>query len=154
MAHASANPFALDGTAALVTGGATGIGQAIAVALAGAGADVAVTVNTRPAGDTVAAVEAEGRRAVSLPCDLAGLDADRAEALLDEAERRLGPVQILVNNAGIIRRADAAAHTDADWDAVMDVNLNAVWRLSRAAGRRMLANGRGRIGPAQERERS
>ena len=145
MAHASANPFALDGTAALVTGGATGIGQAIAVALARAGADVAVTVNTRPAEDTVAAVEAEGRRAASLPCDLAGLDAGRAEALLDEAERRLGPVQILVNNAGIIRRADATAHTDADWDAVMDVNLTAVWRLSRAAGRRMLAKGRGRV---------
>ena len=54
-------------------------------------------------------------------------------------------MQILVNNAGIIRRADAADHSDADWDAVMDVDLDAVWRLSRAAGRRMLAAGHGRI---------
>ena len=145
MAARPGTSFALDGMTALVTGGATGIGQAIAVALAEAGADVAVTVNARPADATVAAVEAQGRRAASLACDLSTRDAGAADALLDGVQDRLGPVQILVNNAGIIRRADAADHPDADWDAVMDVDLDAVWRLSRAAGRRMLASGHGRI---------
>jgi len=129
----------------LVTGGATGIGQAVAVALARAGADVAVTVNRSPAEDTVAQVRALGRRGVSLPCDLGHLSAEAADNLLDAVGRELGEVTVLVNNAGIIRRSPAAEHSDEDWRAVLDVNLEAVWVLSRAAGKRMLGAGRGKI---------
>jgi 2-deoxy-D-gluconate 3-dehydrogenase len=135
--------FSLAGKRALVTGGASGIGQAIAVALAQAGADVAVTVHKQAADATGAAVVAAGRRFAELRCDLA--DPDFAGELLDAAERALGPVDILVNNAGIIRRADALDTAEQDWRAVLDVNLDATWRLSQAAARRMTARGGGKI---------
>ncbi|WP_142850940.1 2-dehydro-3-deoxy-D-gluconate 5-dehydrogenase KduD [Telmatospirillum sp. J64-1] len=137
--------FSLAGKVALVTGGASGIGQAIAIGMAEAGADVAVTANRRGADETVAGIEQAGRRALVLPVDLAGLDTSGAEALLDKVAEELGPVNILVNNAGIIRRAPAADYPDEDWQAVMAVNLDAVWRLSRAAGKRMLARKQGSI---------
>lgn len=138
-------PFSLHGQVALVTGGATGIGRAVAVALARAGADVAVTVNRSPAEATLAAVRETGRRGFSVPCDLETLGAGRANELLDEVRSELGEVTVLVNNAGIIRRSPAADYRDEDWDAVMQVNLNAVWTLSREAGKRMLGAGRGKI---------
>jgi len=139
------NPFSLAGQVALVTGGATGIGQAVAVALARAGADVAVTVNRSPAEATLAAVRETGQRGVSVPCDLEHLDTQHANDLLDAIHNDLGEVGILVNNAGIIRRSPAVDYRDEDWEAVMQVNLNAVWTLSRAAGKRMLGAGRGKI---------
>src|SRR5690606_29692510 len=86
-----------------------------------------------------------GRRAEALPADLATLDEDSAAALLGEAEGRLGGIDILVNNAGIIRRAEALQHDWSDWREVMAVNLDAVWLLSQAAGRRMAGRGYGRI---------
>jgi 2-dehydro-3-deoxy-D-gluconate 5-dehydrogenase len=137
--------FSLEGRRALVTGGASGIGAAIAMGLAAAGADVAVTAHERPADETLAAIRGMGRRAEAIEADLASLDAGRAEALAQEARRRLGGLDILVNNAGIIRRADALDTAEEDWRAVLAVNLDAVWLLSQAAGRVMTETGRGRI---------
>ncbi|MGL5009521.1 MAG: SDR family oxidoreductase [Paracoccaceae bacterium] len=137
--------FSLAGQTALVTGGATGIGAAIAVALAAAGADVAITMLKRPGDDVVAAVAGAGRKAMDIAADLAAMDGPAMTAMMDQVEAGLGPVSILVNNAGIIRRADAAVYQADDWDAVIEVNLNAVWRLTQAAGSRMLRRGNGSI---------
>jgi 2-deoxy-D-gluconate 3-dehydrogenase len=138
----SANPFSLDGRVALVTGASRGLGQAIALALARAGADIAA-VGTAGCDDTVAQVRALGRRALSLPADLATLAP--IAGLVEDTVAGLGGLDILVNNAGTIRRADAVDFTEADWDAVMDVNLKSAFFLAQAAGRRMLAAGRGKI---------
>lgn len=135
--------FSLAGRKALVTGASRGLGAAIAVALAEAGADVAVHGNTRPCDDTCARVSAAGRRAVALAGDLA--DSRTPVRLVEEAIAALFGLDILVNNAGTIRRAPAEDTSDEDWAAVLDVNLTSVFRLSRAAGRHMLALGRGKI---------
>ncbi|WP_307798556.1 SDR family oxidoreductase [Actinoplanes flavus] len=131
--------FSLHGRTALVTGSRGGIGRAIAVALARAGADLVLHGHT----DDLAGVEKDVREA--------GGDATRwvfdlsDTAAIPAAVAGLPPVDILVNNAGIIRRAPAAEHTLDDWRAVLDVNLDAVFQLSRAIGVRMLARRRGKI---------
>jgi 2-dehydro-3-deoxy-D-gluconate 5-dehydrogenase len=137
--------FSLAGRRALVTGGATGIGRAIAEAFAASGADVAVTAHKRGADDALAAINALGRKAEAIDADLGSLDERGAARLIDAVVERLGGIDILVNNAGIIRRADALDHSWSDWRAVMDVNIDAAWLLSQAAGRRMAASGGGRI---------
>jgi 2-dehydro-3-deoxy-D-gluconate 5-dehydrogenase len=137
--------FTLEGKRALVTGGAAGIGQAIAVALAASGADVAFTTHSRPGDETRAAIEAEGRKARDVHVDLGQLDAAGAEALMEKLEAEFGGIDILVNNAGIIRRADVAVHSEEDWRAVLSTNLDSVWYLSQAASRRMQARKEGRI---------
>lgn len=139
------DPFRLDGRIALVTGGATGIGRAVAIALARAGADVIITVHRSGAAETAAGVQAEGRRFAEIETDLADIEAHEAQALMDSAEEALGAVDILVNNAGIIRRAPAADFAEEDWRAVLAVDLDAVWYLSQAAGRRMLAASGGSV---------
>jgi len=130
------DPFRLDGKVALVTGANTGIGQAIAIGMARAGAEVI----------------AAGRSAVTQTLDLIaaeGLKARALELALDEpapaAQKLLtvGPVDILVNNAGIIRRADAIDFTEKDWDEVIDVNLKAVFFLSQAFARAAFARDAG-----------
>lgn len=133
------SPFSLDGKTALVTGGNVGLGQGIALALAGAGADI-ISVARRDSDDTVSHVEALGRRALSIRADLGSTSS--IEPLLEQATA-LGPIDILVNNAGIIRRADAVDFTEADWDAVMDVNLKVLFFLTQAVVRRMIADDRG-----------
>ncbi|SFJ65782.1 2-deoxy-D-gluconate 3-dehydrogenase [Sphingomonas sp. NFR04] len=136
------NPFDLTGRVAVVTGANTGIGQAIAVALAAAGADIACVGRT-PAEETVAKIAALGRRAEIVSADLSTIAP--VGQVVDETLARLGRLDILVNNAGIIRRADAVDFTEADWDAVIDTNLKSVFFLSQAAGRHMIAQGKGRI---------
>ncbi len=136
--------FRLDGRAALVTGGNRGLGQACALALAEAGADVALLGRTYPS-QTMARIEPTGRQVVYVPCDLGPADPARLAAAVDTAAAQLGRLDILVNNAGIIRRAPAAEFAAADWDEVMAVDLDAVFHLSQAAGRTMLARGGGRI---------
>jgi 2-dehydro-3-deoxy-D-gluconate 5-dehydrogenase len=131
--------FSLKGKTALVTGGNVGLGQGIALSLAEAGADI-VSVARRDSNDTVSRVEALGRRGLSIQADLGSTAA--IEPVLEQAAA-LGPIDILVNNAGIIRRADAVDFTEADWDAVMDVNLKGVFFLTQAVVRRMIAEGRG-----------
>jgi 2-dehydro-3-deoxy-D-gluconate 5-dehydrogenase len=135
--------FSLEGRVALVTGASRGLGAAIAVGLAEAGADVAVHGNTRSPDETCARIRARGRRAALVVGDMA--DPRTPERLVTEAGVALGPVDVLVNNAGTIRRAPAATTTDEDWLAVIDVNLHGVFRLCRAAGRSMLERGRGKI---------
>jgi 2-dehydro-3-deoxy-D-gluconate 5-dehydrogenase len=135
--------FRLDGQVALVTGGDRGLGQALAIALAQAGADVAIVSRSGRGDATVAAVATAGRRCISLAADLGKPDA--AEPIVGQAARELGRLDILVNNAGIIRRADAAETDLADFAAVLDVNLVGVWALSQAAGRLMLEQGGGKI---------
>ncbi|MGV0909113.1 SDR family oxidoreductase [Martelella sp. FOR1707] len=138
--------FSLEGQRALVTGGASGIGQAIAVALAEAGADVAITVHSNPGDETARLVGETGRTFARVPADLGAIDAAGAETLLEAAAEGLGgDISILVNNAGIIRRGDAVDHSESDWRAVLSANLDAVWYLSQAAARGMQATGGGRI---------
>jgi 2-deoxy-D-gluconate 3-dehydrogenase len=136
------NPFDLSGKVAIVTGANTGIGQAIALALAEAGADVAAVGRT-PAEDTVAKARALGRRAEVVSADLSTIEP--VQRIVDETVDKLGGLHILVNNAGIIRRADAVDFTEEDWDAVVDTNLKSVFFLCQAAGRHMIANGGGKI---------
>lgn len=136
------NPFDLTGKVAVVTGANTGIGQAIAIALAGAGADVACVGRT-PAEDTAARIRALGRKAKIVPADLSTIAP--VERIVQDTIASLGGLDILVNNAGIIRRADAVDFTEADWDAVVDTNLKSVFFLCQAAGRHMIAHGGGKI---------
>lgn len=135
--------FRLDGQVALVTGGNKGLGQAMAVALAQAGADVAIVSQSGRGDATLAAVEAAGRRGHSIAADLGR--AESAMTVVDQTVRAMGRIDILVNNAGIIRRADAVETSLADFTAVLDVNLTGVWALSQSAGRLMQAQGRGKI---------
>ncbi|WP_294287926.1 2-dehydro-3-deoxy-D-gluconate 5-dehydrogenase KduD [uncultured Sphingomonas sp.] len=136
------NPFDLSGRVAVVTGANTGIGQAIALALAAAGADIAA-VGRSAATDTVKQVRAMGRKAEIVSADLSTIEP--VSRVVDETVEKLGGLHILVNNAGIIRRADAVDFTEEDWDAVVDTNLKSVFFLCQAAGRHMIANGGGKI---------
>lgn len=129
--------FDLTGRVAVVTGANTGIGQGIALALAQAGADVAA-VGRSPADETAAQIRALGRKCELVQADLSSI-APVGDVVAQVVEK-LGGLHILVNNAGIIRRADAVDFTEADWDAVVDTNLKSVFFLSQAAGRHMIAN--------------
>ena len=134
--------FSLEGKVALVTGANTGLGQAIALALAEAGADIAAAGRTEPT-ETQARVQAIGRRFAAIDADLTTIDP--VARIVGETIAKLGGIDILVNNAGIIRRADAVDFTEQDWDAVIDTNLKTAFFLAQAAGRRMIAQGRGKI---------
>ena len=135
-------PFDLAGKVAIVTGANTGIGQALALALAEAGADVAAVGRT-PAEETVARARALGRKAELISADLSTIEP--VQRVVDETVAKLGGLDILVNNAGIIRRADAVDFSEEDWDAVIDTNLKSVFFLAQAAGRHMIAQGAGKI---------
>jgi 2-deoxy-D-gluconate 3-dehydrogenase len=134
--------FDLSGRVAIVTGANTGIGQAIALALAEAGADIAAVGRT-PAEDTVARVRALGRRAVMIPADLSSIEP--IDRIIDQTIKDLGGLHILVNNAGTIRRAEALEFSEADWDAVIDTNLKSTFFLCQRAGRYMVSQGSGKI---------
>ncbi len=134
--------FSLRGKTALVTGGATGIGQAMALTLAEAGAQVAFTSHTSPPDETLSQLKTFAVPFLHLPCDLQTVP---ARDLLEQVEHHLGPVDILVNNAGIIRRQEADQYSEEDWNEVVNTNLNTVWKISQAAGRSMLQRGSGKI---------
>lgn len=134
--------FALQGKVALVTGASRGLGRAMTVALARAGADI-VGVGLRGLGETRAMVEAEGRRAYEIKADLS--QSDTAAQVAQEAIAAFGRVDILVNNAGIIKLAAAEEHTMEDFDTVMEVNLRAVFLLTRDIARQMIELGGGKI---------
>lgn len=134
--------FDLNGQVAAVTGANTGIGQAIALALAGAGADIALVGRT-PADETNQKISAMGRRAINVAADLSTIEP--VSRIVAETIANLGGLNILVNNAGIIRRNDTIDFTEADWDAVMDTNLKSLFFLSQAAARHMIANSKGKI---------
>lgn len=126
--------FDLSGKVAIVTGANTGIGQGIAVALAQAGADVALVARRKP-DETVALIEKTGRKAAVIIADLSSTEP--CQRIVAETKAELGSVDILVNNAGIIRRNDALDFTEDDWDAVMDTNLKVLFFLTQAAAREM-----------------
>jgi 2-dehydro-3-deoxy-D-gluconate 5-dehydrogenase len=128
--------FRLDGRVALVTGASRGLGAGMAVALASAGADVALHSMTEPASATADAIAPSGRRTTMVTGDFS--DPTAAERVVADTLSTFGRLDILVNNAGIIRRRAASEHTDEDWDAVIAVNLSSVFRLCRAAGRHMI----------------
>jgi len=136
------NPFSLEGKAALITGASRGLGRGIAVALAEAGADIAVAGLAAPS-ETEAAVKKAGRRFVNIAADLASLEP--VPRIFDEAVKSLGHLDILVNNAGIIRRADALDFSEKDWDDVMNVNIKAMFFMCQAAGRIFVKQGGGKI---------
>jgi 2-deoxy-D-gluconate 3-dehydrogenase len=132
--------FGLNGKCAIVTGASKGLGRAIAVALAGAGADI-VGVDRSPEDAAAEEVRRLGRRFHVIEADLSV--SDRLPDIVTEAERVHGAVDILVNNAGTIRRKPAEDFTEADWDDVIAVNLRSVFFLCQAAGRAMLRTGNG-----------
>ncbi|MCS0615003.1 2-dehydro-3-deoxy-D-gluconate 5-dehydrogenase KduD [Massilia kyonggiensis] len=134
--------FNLAGRTALVTGANTGLGQGIAIALAAAGADI-VAAGRSPADDTAAQVRALGRRFLDVRADLSSTAPVRD--VVDAAVALNGRLDIVVNNAGIIRRADSLEVDEADWDAVIDTNLKSVFFLAQAAARHMAAHGGGKI---------
>lgn len=135
--------FRLDGRVALVTGGDKGLGQAMAIGLAQAGADVAIVARSGDNAATLEHIAAAGRRGLGLTFDLARPES--AAQIVSQTNEQLGRLDILVNNAGTIRRAAAAETTPEDFSAVLDVNLTGLWALSQAAGRVMLAQGGGKI---------
>lgn len=129
-------PFQLDGKRAFVTGANTGIGQAIAVSLAAAGAHV-IAAGRSSCAETVEMIEAAGGTGETCAIDLS--DPATAVGVLEG----IGDLDILVNNAGIIRRADSVDYSEADWDDVMDVNLKAVFMMCQTFARAAIARGKG-----------
>ena len=135
--------FKLDGQIALVTGASAGLGAAIAVALAEAGADVVAHGNSRGPDATCELIKRAGRRSLAVRGDLADKEIPRqlVAQTLDEFAR----LDILINNAGTIRRAPAVDYSEQDWATVIEVNLSSVFRLSQLAGRHMIERGSGKI---------
>mgnify|MGYP005999514277 CR=1 FL=1 len=131
----SQNPFSLEGKVAIVTGANTGLGQGMAVALAEAGAALALVGRSRPE-ETVELVEKAGGKAHVIMADLGSLEP--VERIVGETREALGGLDVLVNNAGIIKRNDSIDFTEAEWDAVMDINLKTLFFLSQKAARSMV----------------
>jgi 2-deoxy-D-gluconate 3-dehydrogenase len=133
--------FKLQDRVALVTGASTGLGAAIAIALAEAGAQVACHGNTRSPEATCNQITSAGGVAHPLTGDLA--QPETPTHLVAQTLDRFGRIDILINNAGTIRRAPAADYSDEDWTAVIEVNLSSVFRLSKLAGKQMIERGHG-----------
>jgi NAD(P)-dependent dehydrogenase (short-subunit alcohol dehydrogenase family) len=137
--------FRLDGRVALVTGGARGLGQVIATALAQAGADVAIASRSRASCEATAGTiaSASGRRVLPFAVDVTS-EADVTK-MIQEVEQSLGPIDILFNNAGINVRGPSHELAESDWDAVIDTNLKGPFLCARAIGPAMVQRGWGRI---------
>ena len=135
--------FKLAGQVALVTGASTGLGAAIAIALAEAGADVACHGNTHAPDASCAAVSSAGRQAFAVTGDLG--DRETPRTLIDRTIDHFGKLDILVNNAGTIRRAPATEYSEDDWTTVIEVNLSSVFRMAQLAGRHMIGRDGGKI---------
>lgn len=136
--------FRVDGQVALVTGVGRGIGQAMAVALAEYGADIAGLYNTRYE-ETEQMVKGVGRRFLPVQADLETASTDVLSDMIDRVVSEFGRLDILINNAGIIRRTPAMEYSEPDWDAVLQINLKSVFFLSQAAARVMADQKRGKI---------
>ncbi|MFR4995924.1 MAG: 2-dehydro-3-deoxy-D-gluconate 5-dehydrogenase KduD [Clostridium paraputrificum] len=139
----SMNFFRLDGKVAIVTGGNTGLGQAYAVALAKAGADLVIPTYDNNWDETRELIEKEGKKVVFVQGDLTKKE-DRAK-VVEAAMNEYGKIDVLINNAGTIRRTPLLEYKEEDWNAVMDINLNAVYFLSQDVARIMEKQGGGKI---------
>ncbi len=136
--------FKLDGKVAFVTGSSSGIGQAIAIGLAEAGADVICHASkSGGASETVAMIEKLGKKSAEAAGDM--FDKAVPAKLIDEIIEKFGRIDILINNAGTIRRSPAVDFSEEDWEFVLEVNLSSVFRLSQAAARQMIEQGGGKI---------
>ncbi len=132
--------FKLDGKVAIVTGSARGLGQAMAVGLAEAGADIAL-VDILDMSQTQKHIEKLGRQCIAIKADLSSKDC--VEEIVDTTEKSLGGINILVNNAGIIRRAPLVEFSEKDWDDVMNVNVRTLFFLSQEVAKVFIKQGRG-----------
>jgi len=132
--------FKLDDKVAVVTGGARGLGRGMAEGLAQAGADIAL-VDILDMSEAKAAIEALGRKCVAITADLGKKES--VATIVDQAVKALGGIDILFNNAGIIRRAPITEFTETDWDDVMNINIRTLFFLSQAVGKLMIKQGRG-----------
>lgn len=135
--------FKLEGRVAVITGGNRGLGLSLATALAEAGADIVSVQHRAEAPALAERIAPTGRRLLPLAADLT--DDGAAQRVLDATLAHFGHVEILVNNAGIQRRAPAADFPLSDWDAVLTINLRAVWLFAQTFGRQMLRQGYGKI---------
>lgn len=135
--------FDLSSSTALVTGGGTGLGAAMALGLAEAGADIALVVNRHAGSDVQERIKALGRRVIELQADLSSTQA--ITGVVSEVIAHFGAIDILVNNAGIIRRTPALDFSEQDWDDVMNLNAKAVFFLSQAVAGEMVKRKRGKI---------
>lgn len=136
--------FKLDGKVALVTGASRGLGQAMALGLAEAGADIA-GLDVLDTDETRAQVEALGRRYHPVTANLLEASPEQLAEVVDDIVTALGRLDILINNAGIIRRAPIFEFSEAYWDDVLQINLKALFFLSQAAARQMAEQGGGKI---------
>jgi 2-deoxy-D-gluconate 3-dehydrogenase len=125
------NLFNLENKVAIVTGASTGLGQGMAYALAEAGADI-VGVGLEPMPETKEKIEAMGRRFSFIEGNLVTASVDQLNKIIKDAKNMMGRIDILINNAGIIRREDAINFSERDWDDVMDINLKNLFFLSQA----------------------
>jgi 2-deoxy-D-gluconate 3-dehydrogenase len=135
--------FSLKGKTALVTGSSRGLGAGIAMALAEAGANVAIHGSVAAPEATHQLLSKAGANHIALVGDVS--DAAVCASLVEQVVQHFGAIDILVNNAGIIRRAPAIEHSEEDWKAVIDTNLTSVFRLTQHAGKHMLAQGSGKV---------
>ncbi|MFD2922977.1 2-dehydro-3-deoxy-D-gluconate 5-dehydrogenase KduD [Halobacillus naozhouensis] len=137
------NYFDLQGKTALVTGGNKGVGKAVSLGLAEAGADILIVSRSGAPDELIEEIEQKGKRCEVIQHDLSQLD--QINDLVSKSLDLCGKIDILVNNAGVQRRADAVDFSEEDWDFVQDVNAKAVFFLCQAFGKRMLERGYGKI---------
>ncbi len=136
--------FKLDGKVALVTGASRGLGQAMAIGLAEAGADiVASSTNAENLQKTAAAIRQLGRKCLCLTCNVT--DPEQVRQAVAKTLETFDGIDILVNNAGTIRRAPAHEYSDEDWQMVLETNLNGLFRFCREVGKHMIERKRGKI---------
>ncbi len=132
--------FKLDGKVAIVTGSARGLGQAMATGLAEAGADVAL-VDILDMSETKSKIEKIGRKCIAITADLS--EKDSVDIIVKQTVEQLGGIDILFNNAGIIRRSPLTDFSEKDWDEVMNINIRTLFFLSQAVARVMIERGKG-----------
>ncbi|MDR7868094.1 MAG: 2-dehydro-3-deoxy-D-gluconate 5-dehydrogenase KduD [Sporomusaceae bacterium] len=135
--------FSLAGKVAIVTGASRGLGAGMAIGLAEAGADLVVVASSARIHETAAKITALGRKCVAVQTDLT--DVKTVPAVIDAALKNFGKIDILINCAGIIRRAPAIEFSEKDWDDVMNVNLKTMFFMCQAAAKEMMKQGKGKI---------
>jgi 2-dehydro-3-deoxy-D-gluconate 5-dehydrogenase len=135
--------FNLEGKIAAISGSTRGIGRSMALALAEAGADIALLQRSPEPTDVKEEIEKLGRKCAIIPCDMENME--QVKAAIPNVVSEFGTIDILVNNAGIQRRSPAVDFSETDWDDVIQVNLKTVWVLCQQAGRHMVPRGQGKI---------